>query len=72
MGTGDPIFVAPIFTPEVMKRLKPLIAEVMKLIQSRTQTPEEAFTVLGAVTKRLALIHNIELTDGMDGQTGHS
>ena len=70
MSDVEPIFTALTVTPEMIKRLTPLITEVLKLIQSRTNTPEEAFIVLDAVTRKLAMIHNMVLVAPIDGHIG--
>jgi hypothetical protein len=70
MNRDEPIFTALTLTPEMTKRLKPLITEVLKLVQSRTNTPEEAFIVLDAVTRKLAMIHSMVLVAPIDGQIG--
>lgn len=71
MGADEEVlFVA--LTPEMMKRLKPIVAEVLKLVQSKTNTPEEALIVLDAVTRKLALIHNMVLMAPVDGKIGRS
>lgn len=69
MGADEPIFFVGL-TPEMMKRLKPVVVEVLKLVQSKTNTPEEAFIVLDAVTRKLEMIHNMVIMVPIDGQIG--
>lgn len=72
MSADESLFFALMLTPEMTKRLNPVIAEVLKLVQSKTNTPEEALIVLDAVTRKLAMIHSMVITAPIDGQIGSS
>lgn len=71
MAADEPISFFQV-TPEMIGRLKPLVAEILKLVQSKTNTPEEAFIVLDAVTRKLAMIHDMVLMVPVDGKIGSS
>lgn len=60
-------------TPEMMERLTQLNRDVLKLIQERTKTPEEAFIVLDAVKRNLELMYGMVLVAPLDYlQSGQS
>lgn len=60
-------------TPEMMERLTQLNRDVLKLIQERTKTPEEAFIVLDAVKRNLELMYGMVLVAPLDHlQSGQS
>ncbi len=44
-------------TPEMTERLKQVTKDALKLLEGRTNTPEEAFIVLDAVKRTLELKH---------------
>lgn len=60
-------------TPEMMERLTQLNRDVLKLIQERTKTPEEAFIVLDGVKRNLELMYGMVLVAPLDYlQSGQS
>lgn len=59
-------------TPEMMQRLRVLSTEIVKMLQDRTTTPEEALIVLDHVMKQLCATYGLALLSPIDDtNTGH-
>lgn len=53
-------------TPEMMHRLRVLSTEILKMLEDRTTTPEEALIVLNSVIRQVGAIYGLALLSPID------
>lgn len=60
-------------TPEMTHRLRVLSTEILKMLQDRTTTPQEALIVLDSVTRQVCATNGLALLSPIDNtNTGHA
>lgn len=71
--TTEPQLLALALTPETMHRLRVLSTEILKILQDRTTTPQEALIVLDSVTRQVRATCGLALLSPIDTtNTGHA
>lgn len=69
----EPQLIALELTPDLMQRLTVLSAEILKMLEDRTNAPEEALIVLDTVTRQLCATYGLQLLSPIDStNTGHA